>query len=88
LTYDQLQEKLRIEISDRNLLLYVLEMVREFTMVNNEQLDLYKRAINKIDDYFEYRYAYGSQEDNREEVYKIIDNLTDEIGSRIREYYG
>jgi len=37
------------------------------------QLDLYKKAVNRIDDYFEYR---NESKADREMVYKILDDLT------------
>lgn len=40
-------------------------------------LTLYANAINKIDDYFEYR---CNSEQDRREVYKTLGNLTDKIG--------
>lgn len=39
-------------------------------------LQNYIRAVNILDDYFEYRYLLHSQEENREYVIKTLDDLT------------
>ncbi len=38
-----------------------------------KQLNAYKKAINQIDDFFEYR---NSSKSDREQVHAILDNLT------------
>ncbi len=41
-----------------------------------KQLNAYKKAINRIDDFFEYR---NSSKSDREQVHAILDNLTKEL---------
>lgn len=45
----------------------------------SEILQHYIRAVNIIDDYFEYRYLLHTQGENREYVLKILDGLTKEL---------
>ena len=39
----------------------------------------YQKAINKIDDLFEYRYAWLSKDELKKEVMGIIDEITESI---------
>lgn len=49
-------------------------------MITESQiLKTYQRAVNILDDYFEYRYLLHSQGENREYVIKTIDDLTKEL---------
>ena len=41
--------------------------------IDSKRLELYSKAINQIDDYFEYR---NESRKDREVVYKILDKLT------------
>ncbi len=43
---------------------------------STKQLNAYKKAINRIDDFFEYR---NSSKSDREQVHAILDNLTKEL---------
>jgi len=45
----------------------------------NKRLAIYQKAINKIDDYFEYRYAQFDKEETRKYVYDVLDNLTKKL---------
>jgi hypothetical protein len=48
--------------------------------VNKDKtLEAYQRAINKIDDYFEYRYKFSEQDDNKLFVISVLDELADEL---------
>ena len=42
----------------------------------------YQKAINQIDDFFEYRYLHLTNEEIKKEVMGIIDNLNKEICER------
>ena len=53
------------------------EELRAKLQITERTLKLYTEAINKIDDYFEYR---CNSEQDRREVYKTLGNLTDKIG--------
>jgi hypothetical protein len=41
--------------------------------IESKKLELYSKAINQIDDYFEYR---NESKKDREVVYKILDDLS------------
>ena len=41
----------------------------------NKRLTIYQKAINEIDDYFEYRYAQFDREEIRKYVYGVLDSL-------------
>lgn len=45
-------------------------------------LEKYQKAINQIDDFFEYRYLHLTNEEIKREVMDIIDNLSKEICER------
>jgi hypothetical protein len=45
----------------------------------SEILKAYQRAVNILDDYFEYRYLMATQGENREYVIKTLDDLTVEL---------
>jgi len=45
----------------------------------NKRLAIYQKAINKIDDYFEYRYAQFDREEIRKHVYDVLDNLAKKL---------
>jgi len=44
-----------------------------------KRLKIYQKAINEIDDYFEYRYAYSDPENIRLKVFEIIDGITEKL---------
>lgn len=45
-------------------------------MTDRQKLEAYQKAINKIDDYFEYR---GESEKDRKRVHKILAELTENL---------
>ena len=47
-------------------------------MTTEEQLEIYRKAINKIEDYLEYSYS-SDGEKTRNEVMEIIDDITEKI---------
>lgn len=46
-----------------------------------ERLGFYYEAINKIDDYFEYRYSHNDLKSIRAFIYSVLDDLTKKIES-------
>ena len=46
---------------------------------NLKTLHVYQKAINNIDDFFEYRYKNKTPEEIRTEVYKHIDWLCNQL---------
>lgn len=47
--------------------------------LNDDFLEAYQRAVNKIDDYLEYRYASSNIMDMRKTVYGILEKLNEEL---------
>ena len=47
----------------------------------NKRLAIYQKAINEIDDYFEYRYAQFDREEIRKYVYDVLDSLAKKLGA-------
>ena len=45
----------------------------------NKRLAIYQKAINEIDDYFEYRYAQFDRKEIRKHVYDVLDNLAKKL---------
>lgn len=48
-------------------------------MNKDNTIEAYQRAINKIDDYFEYQYKFSEQDDNKLFVVSVLDELADEL---------
>ena len=44
-----------------------------------KRFDIYARAINQIDDFFEYRYRKYSGEQTKEFIMDILDNITKQL---------
>ena len=43
------------------------------------RFDIYAKAINQIDDFFEYRYKVYRREQTKKFVMRIIDNITRQL---------
>jgi len=71
-----------IHVPGSNKLGHLLEQVRTELM---SRLALYQQAINKIDDYFEYRYLAVSQEENKNFVMRVLDKLTANLAVEARK---
>ena len=48
-------------------------------MSDRPRLAIYQKAINEIDDYFEYRYAQFDREEIRKHVYGVLDKLAKKL---------
>ena len=46
-----------------------------------KRFDIYIKAINRIDDFFEYRYASHTPEQTKNYIMEIIDNITEQLRS-------
>lgn len=46
---------------------------------SDKVLDTYKRAVNRIDDFFEYQYKSYSKDDIRKFVYEVLNGLTQKL---------
>ena len=48
-----------------------------------KRFDIYAKAINQIDDFFEYQYINHHQDDIKRRVMEIIDNITKQLSKSV-----
>lgn len=53
--------------------------------INSIRLTLYEKCVNKIDDYFEYRYKSDDMTGNRDFVIAAIDDMTIKLKEEIHK---
>uniref|UniRef100_A0A6M3JTJ7 Uncharacterized protein n=1 Tax=viral metagenome TaxID=1070528 RepID=A0A6M3JTJ7_9ZZZZ len=53
----------------------------------NKRLAIYQKAINEMDDYFEYRYAQFDREEIRKYVYDVLDSLAKKLEATKTGYW-
>jgi len=51
--------------------------------VPQERFGIYVSAINRIDDFFEYRYKALTPEEIKKQVMKYIDNITEQLSKSV-----
>lgn len=56
-------------------------MSESVSLFDQKALDLYKSAVNQIDDLFEYRYKYMSREEIKDYVISTINQITEGLKS-------
>lgn len=54
-------------------------------MNKDKVIAAYQKAINNIDDWFEYAYAGASKETSKDVVMEMIDNLNEELVALSKE---
>lgn len=55
--------------------------------INSIRLTLYEKCVNKIDDYFEYRYKSDDMTGNRDFVIAAIDDMTIKLKEEIHKLW-